>query len=135
MTALAALLDTLADSLADDDTDLDPLPWRRLRWRKRAACRDMDPAEFFPSKGVNPRRALAACMTCPVRIDCLEWAVEMRERQGVFGGTTEKKRRPLIRALEAGATLAELDLPKANYGCGCDICRADGEYVLRMLAG
>lgn len=106
----------------------------RLPWRQSAACKDMPTELFFPANGVNPRKALAACMTCPVRLPCLEWAVEMRERQGVFGGTTEKRRRPLIRALEAGTPLDQQRLPRADYGCGCDDCRERGEAVLRLVA-
>ena len=106
----------------------------RLPWRRLAACRAMPTAMFFPAKGVNPRRALATCMTCPVRVECLEWAVGMRERQGVFGGTTEKRRRPLIRAMEAGTPLSCQPLPMADYGCGCGPCRAVGEAKLRLVA-
>jgi WhiB family redox-sensing transcriptional regulator len=34
---------------------------------------------------------------CPVCISCLEHALASRERDGVWGGTTEKERRRIIR--------------------------------------
>lgn len=124
---LAALLDALADNY-DEAAE-------RLPWRQAAACKNKPTEWFFPAKGVNPARAKAVCMTCPVRIECLDWAVEMRERQGVFGGTSEKQRRPLIKAMLAGTPLAEQALPGVDYGCGCDDCRAEGERILQLLAG
>lgn len=79
-------------------------------WRDSAACRDSDPQLFFPAgKGGGPvaqvKAARAVCARCPVRIPCLEFAVEGGDRHGVFGGLSERQRRPLLaaRAREAAA--------------------------------
>jgi WhiB family redox-sensing transcriptional regulator len=37
------------------------------------------------------------CHGCDVRISCLEHALASREKVGVWGGTTERERRRLIR--------------------------------------
>jgi len=66
-------------------------------WREEAACRGMDPALFFPGPDEDPERALAVCRTCPVRDECLEWAIAAHERYGIWGGTTEQERRRLAR--------------------------------------
>jgi WhiB family redox-sensing transcriptional regulator len=41
--------------------------------------------------------AIAVCGTCDVRIACLEHALASREKEGVWGGTTERERRRIIR--------------------------------------
>lgn len=66
-------------------------------WLLRAACRGTDPALFFPGPEDTPAPALAICARCPVRQDCLEHAIATRERFGIWGGTTERQRRRLIR--------------------------------------
>jgi WhiB family redox-sensing transcriptional regulator len=66
-------------------------------WVVFGACRDADGETFFPATKDDVDKALAICAICPVRIECLEYALEARERYGVWGGTTEKQRRRLLR--------------------------------------
>ena len=61
-------------------------------WFGVAACRGTDINEFFPDSGVRPMRAMALCWNCPVRLDCLEWAIENHVHWGVWGGLTERER-------------------------------------------
>jgi WhiB family redox-sensing transcriptional regulator len=42
-------------------------------------------------------------MRCPVRAECLEFALRNDERYGVFGGLSERERRKLKRAQEVTA--------------------------------
>jgi WhiB family transcriptional regulator, redox-sensing transcriptional regulator len=65
-------------------------------WRKRAACQGLDPDIFYPSSE-DGEEAKAICGLCPVRQPCLEHALATRERDGVWGGLTDKERRRLIR--------------------------------------
>ena len=37
-------------------------------------------------------------MQCPVRPECLEYALEVRETHGIWGGLNEMERRALLRA-------------------------------------
>lgn len=67
-------------------------------WRDRAACAGMDPALFFPEKGPGASIIKRVCARCPVRAECLEHAVDARERWGVWGGMAERERRKLIAA-------------------------------------
>lgn len=65
-----------------------------------AACRDMDPALFVPGPGRNGHnyaQARKVCADCPVRIDCLEFALTVGERHGMWGGLTPAERRPYLR--------------------------------------
>lgn len=68
-----------------------------ITWRQRGACNGLDPAVFYPDSEENAEEAKAICALCPVRLSCLEHALTMRERDGVWGGTTEKERRRIIR--------------------------------------
>jgi len=68
-----------------------------LSWRNKGACRGLDPAVFYPVSEEDAEEAKAICRVCPVREPCLEYALANRERDGVWGGATEKERRRIIR--------------------------------------
>ncbi len=68
-----------------------------LSWRQRAACRGVDPDIFYPASDEDADEAKAVCGVCPVREACLEYALVNRERDGVWGGATERERRRMIR--------------------------------------
>jgi WhiB family redox-sensing transcriptional regulator len=61
-------------------------------WRTRAACCDADPGLFFPGLGGSAGPAKRICAACPVRAECLAFAVASGERFGVFGGLSERER-------------------------------------------
>lgn len=72
--------------------------WRiRYDWQENAACRTEDPDLFFPERGSPGDSAKKVCVTCPVRIPCLEYALANSERYGVWGGLTERERNRLRR--------------------------------------
>ncbi len=66
-------------------------------WAAYAACRNEDPDVFFPGTEGETAHALRICATCPVIEECLDYALMARERYGVWGGTTERERRRLLR--------------------------------------
>lgn len=66
-------------------------------WVVFGACRSADADLFFPMTKEDTERALAVCATCPVVAECLEYALEARERYGIWGGKTDKQRRRLLR--------------------------------------
>lgn len=77
-------------------------------WRRQATCRDTDPDLFFPvgTTGyalVQIDRAKQVCGECPVKVDCLDYALETNQDAGIWGGTSEEERRGLRRRL-AGRT-------------------------------
>jgi len=79
-------------------------------WQWRAACRGEDSGLFFApnhpeervERATRERQAKGICARCPVRIDCLEYAVRIREPHGIWGGLNEMERRILIRERERG---------------------------------
>lgn len=66
-------------------------------WVVFSACRQVDPDVFFPTTREQEEHAISICKTCPVRMDCLDYAIEAREKFGIWGGLTEKQRRRLVR--------------------------------------
>lgn len=68
-------------------------------WRSKAACQGLDPAIFYPSSedDLDAAPAKAVCAECAVREACLEYALAVREKDGVWGGATERERRRMIR--------------------------------------
>jgi WhiB family transcriptional regulator, redox-sensing transcriptional regulator len=89
------------------DTNHDDVP----SWQFRAACRGEDTALFFApnyfeqrqEKEAREAKAKRICHVCPVRIDCLEYALRIREPYGVWGGLNESERRTLLRERERRA--------------------------------
>jgi WhiB family redox-sensing transcriptional regulator len=70
---------------------------KNLVWRQRAACRGVEPEIFYPISEEEAEEAKAICGACPVQETCLEYALSNRERDGVWGGATERERRRMIR--------------------------------------
>ena len=67
------------------------------QWMRRGRCKDMDPAIFFPNDGVGVQVAQRICAECPVRAECLDYALDNRVDHGVWGGASERERRRLLR--------------------------------------
>ena len=68
-----------------------------LGWQERALCAQTDPEAFFPEKGGLTLEAKKVCVSCEVRGECLEYALEKDERFGIWGGLSERERRKLKR--------------------------------------
>ena len=66
-------------------------------WRQRGACRGLEPDIFYPATDEEAGPAKAVCGTCSVREACLEFALDTRENEGIWGGTTERERRRMLR--------------------------------------
>lgn len=71
-------------------------------WMSQGACQDTDPDLFFPVGAAGPAlyqiaEAKAVCGRCPVRRECLGYALETGQNAGVWGGTSEEERRVVRR--------------------------------------
>ncbi len=67
------------------------------QWQSKAACQGLDPEIFYPLDDEDADEAKTVCAACPVREACLEHALGYREKDGVWGGATERERRRIIR--------------------------------------
>ena len=75
-------------------------------WFDDAACTDADTDVFFPVSESQSDAATAICAVCPVREECLEYALEVRPADGVWGGLTATERHRLIRRRQKAARKA-----------------------------
>ena len=81
--------------------------WDLDRWRQQAACRNVDTALFFPPEdeetgaslvdAADTELALSICASCPVREECLEFAIRTRQLDGIWGGLDADQRRSIRR--------------------------------------
>jgi WhiB family redox-sensing transcriptional regulator len=78
-----------------------------MTWLDLAACAGMDTDLFFPQENIGGpqrgrgvsgekervKRALDICRECPVRRECLLYAIELNCTHGIFGGMDAAERR------------------------------------------
>lgn len=67
-------------------------PGHDLGWHRDAACVGLGD-EFYPDWGCSTRTAKRICTGCPVRRECLAYALASGERWGIWGGASERDRR------------------------------------------
>lgn len=72
-----------------------------LEWMDWADCQYVDPEIFHPAKGHPSAPAKRVCMGCPVRTECLEWAMAHEPDFGVLGGMSARERKRLSRKRSA----------------------------------
>ena len=73
-------------------------------WQVKASCRGPQATVFFPpshserkdERLSRERAAKSICKTCPVRRECLDYAVRIREPHGIWGGLNELERKQLL---------------------------------------
>ncbi len=70
-----------------------------------ALCARSDPETWFPGKGGSAAAAKRVCAACPVRAECLDYALAKPEVDGIWGGLAyaerraeAQRRRDLVRA-------------------------------------
>lgn len=73
-------------------------------WQPKAACRGPQATIFYPPSAVERKedkdlreaRAKSICATCSVKQPCLEYALDIKEQHGVWGGLNELERKALL---------------------------------------
>ena len=75
-------------------------PWE---WQRSAACVDIDAELFFhpesergPDSRHRDSQAKRVCLACPVRVECLDVALSVREPYGIWGGTSPEDRENML---------------------------------------
>ncbi len=76
-------------------------------WQPIALCRGNHSHLFFPPSSQERKeererrevRAKSICQVCPVRVQCFDYAMEIREPYGIWGGYTESERRQHLAAI------------------------------------
>jgi WhiB family redox-sensing transcriptional regulator len=108
-TTTGSCLEVGGAALAWIVPDGEPDPADR-RWRAQAACQRLPTDLFFPighGPGAQAQTRLAKeiCDACPVRSQCLDYALATNARYGVFGGLGEDERREVRRGRAHGFRL------------------------------
>lgn len=66
--------------------------------KENGVCKDEPWELFYPTydSPSSTAAAIAICNRCPIKPECLEWALK-HDEEGVWGGTSEATRRSLKR--------------------------------------
>ncbi len=102
-----------------------PMDWDALAWQsEEALCRryvaqhGLSPDYWFPEKDQElvERRGLYMCFRCPLRRECLDYAMAKPERAGTWGGMTAHQRGMFRKRFVAGQVTADelMDLSLAS---------------------
>jgi WhiB family redox-sensing transcriptional regulator len=81
------------------------------QWALQGACIAAEPDALFV-RGAAQQLAKQVCMSCPVIAECLADALDNHTEFGVWGGTTERERRALLKqrpGVESWRALFEAD--------------------------
>lgn len=95
-------------------------------WVDEAICPQIGDGDlWFPIKGNSARAAKSICAVCPVRAECLKYALDNKIRDGIYGGFSSRERDRLNRG---GNPMRRPGRPvrRANghgYACKCVVCR------------
>ncbi|HEY7821436.1 MAG TPA: WhiB family transcriptional regulator [Acidimicrobiia bacterium] len=104
--------------------DLPSIEWVPQPWRQHAACKGHPVELFFAKKGGPLGEAKEICMSCPVRLDCLQWAVDAGIPFGVFGGRSPRERRALRRGHADLGICGTLEGAGRHLDAGEPLCSA-----------
>jgi WhiB family transcriptional regulator, redox-sensing transcriptional regulator len=70
-----------------------------MNWQGRAACKGRNARLFFGPDGekgqdreIREAKAKAICASCPVRAQCLDYALRNSIKHGVWGGLNREER-------------------------------------------
>ncbi|MEV1295174.1 WhiB family transcriptional regulator [Pseudonocardia sp. NPDC049635] len=70
-------------------------------WAADAACAEVGGDFWHPDRGEPTAPGKRICARCPVRVECLQHALDNDEQHGTWGGMSEGERRLLIRRRRA----------------------------------
>jgi WhiB family transcriptional regulator, redox-sensing transcriptional regulator len=62
-------------------------------WHQEAACRGRGPDDFVRGPKADYGSTRELCASCPVRLECLEFALSDESLTGLWGGTTDMERK------------------------------------------
>ena len=78
-----------------------PVYFDNPAWMEFGVCAQVGGDGWFPELGGSSRSAKRACLSCPVKDECLEYALDRNERFDIWGAKSERERRVLSKARAA----------------------------------
>lgn len=84
----------------------------RPAWMDEADCAGIGSDWWYPRAREDRaseigREAKRVCRNCPVRLECLEYALDIKEEYGIWGGLTPGERRKIPRNIPLTADLLD----------------------------
>jgi WhiB family redox-sensing transcriptional regulator len=70
-----------------------------LEWREQAACKNTTTSNFYPEKD-EITHAKKVCEQCPVKQQCLDFAIKNHEVHGIWGGMGYRSRLRYMKQLK-----------------------------------
>lgn len=70
--------------------------WIAHPWMDKARCAQIGGDDWFPEFGDKAHTPKTICQTCPVKTQCLNYALKHRINDGIWGGLSERQRRRII---------------------------------------
>lgn len=112
-------------------------PFEEQPWAQHGTCRKLaDPDIMYPEDGDESREAKELCMRCPVRQDCLDYALRNKEEWGIWGGASEHDRERMLKGEDiilfatCGNPNCDMDMPAlGGWRKFCTTeCRKEADY-------
>ena len=92
---------------------------KSLEWQKEAECALPENAKireyFFSTQPTEKYQAKNLCFLCPVRKECLKWALEHRQIWGIWGGKDEGEIRRTLSVSWNGQESRRQRFPQCPY--------------------
>jgi WhiB family transcriptional regulator, redox-sensing transcriptional regulator len=96
-------------------------PANNLKWQKNALCAKQENRNsidwFFSKEPKEKYDAKNLCFSCPVRKQCLQWALEHRQIWGIWGGKDEVEIRRALSVSYKGEEARRRRYPQCPF-CG-----------------
>ena len=90
-----------------------------LNWQRDSACADPKNEKirdfFFSSEPAEKYQAKNLCFSCPVRDECLRWALEHKQIWGIWGGKDEGEIRRTLSVSWNGQESRRQRFPQCPY--------------------
>lgn len=99
----------------------------REDWHEDAECAKLENRDvidnFFANKPSQQQKALKICEMCPVRKECLQWALDTKQVWGIWGGLNYKKIRRTLSVNWEGQEMRHNRFPVCPY------CKAKTNFL------
>jgi len=100
----------------------------KWHWQEQGLCRSTDPLLFFhpqnergSSRSRRDQSAKRVCASCPVRLECADYAIRAREPYGVWGGLSEDDREAIYRTIDRPTATRFASVPGTGVAAAKDL--------------
>lgn len=108
-------------------------------WMNKSVCKEYPPDWFIVDKSNNhdAKKAKAVCDICPVKQECLDWAVSIEAKTasmpGIYGGKTQQERRD-FRVCKYAPCTNSITIVNKTPRAQNNFCSEEHQKAQRLLA-